>query len=138
MIDTYLGAQKAFTSLAGIPYVGPALGAVAAATAIAAGMQRVNMIQSMEYQGQAHGGLDRVPRTGTYLLEEGEKVVKKSDAKNSGGGNVFHQVVYVDASNSSGINIEHVRQAAKEGAEGGYHMIMRDFQRNGPARKLIK
>jgi len=35
VISTYEGAQKAYTSLAGIPVVGPALGAAAAAAAIA-------------------------------------------------------------------------------------------------------
>lgn len=31
--------------------------------------------------GQAHDGLDYVPQTGTYLLEKGERVVKKEDNK---------------------------------------------------------
>ncbi len=44
IFETYAGAQKAFTSLAGIPVVGPALGAMAAAAAITAGMMRVKQI----------------------------------------------------------------------------------------------
>lgn len=56
IIDTYTGAQKAFTSLAGIPIVGPALGAAAAGVAIAAGMMRVNMIRNQQYQGREKGG----------------------------------------------------------------------------------
>ena len=56
IIDTYTGAQKAFTSLAGIPIVGPFLGAAAAGVAIAAGMARVNMIRNQQYQGREKGG----------------------------------------------------------------------------------
>ena len=36
-IETYKGAQSAFSSLAGIPIVGPALGAIAAGAAISSG-----------------------------------------------------------------------------------------------------
>jgi hypothetical protein len=53
IIETYLGAQRAFSSLAGIPIVGPALGAAAAAAAILAGMARVQAIQSQSFGGGA-------------------------------------------------------------------------------------
>jgi hypothetical protein len=45
-IDTYKGATAAYSSMAGIPYVGPALGAVAAGAAIAAGLANVKAITS--------------------------------------------------------------------------------------------
>ena len=45
-IDTYKGATAAYSSMAGIPYVGPALGAVAAGAAIAAGIANVKAITS--------------------------------------------------------------------------------------------
>ena len=45
-IDTYKGATSAYASLAGIPVVGPALGAVAAGAAIAAGIANVKAITS--------------------------------------------------------------------------------------------
>lgn len=51
IIDTYKGAQAAFSALAPIPIVGPVLGGVAAAAAIAAGMSRVNQIRSAREQG---------------------------------------------------------------------------------------
>lgn len=56
IISTYEGAQKAFTSLSSIPYVGPALGIAAAAAAIGAGMARLAAINSTQYQGRAKGG----------------------------------------------------------------------------------
>lgn len=50
-IDTYKAAQGAYAAMAGIPIVGPALGVIAAAAAIAAGMMRVQQIQSMQFGG---------------------------------------------------------------------------------------
>lgn len=56
-MDTFSGAQSAFTSLAGIPVVGPALGIAAAAAAVAAGVMRVNQIQATNFnpKGAAEG-----------------------------------------------------------------------------------
>lgn len=51
IIDTYKGAQAAFSALAPIPIVGPVLGGVAAAAAVAAGMARVGQIRSAREQG---------------------------------------------------------------------------------------
>jgi tape measure domain-containing protein len=56
IMDTYTAAGMAFKSLAMIPVVGPALGAVAAGAAIAAGMARVSAIRSQSYSGRALGG----------------------------------------------------------------------------------
>ncbi len=49
IIDTYRGAQGAFAALAGIPIVGPILGAAAAGAAIIAGMARVQAIRSQQF-----------------------------------------------------------------------------------------
>lgn len=57
-IKTYEGAVSAYTSLAGIPYVGPALGIAAAAAAIAAGVANIQHIKSTSYSGAyAEGGM---------------------------------------------------------------------------------
>ncbi len=72
IVDTYLGAQRAYTALAGIAVVGPALGTAAAIAAIAAGMFRVNAIRSQQFGGTgsaAPGGgatptFDANPNTG--------------------------------------------------------------------------
>ena len=47
-IDTYMSATAAFKSLAGIPIVGPVLGAVAAAAAIVAGLKNVKAILAVK------------------------------------------------------------------------------------------
>lgn len=49
VMSTYEGAQKAYTSLAGIPVVGPALGIAAAGAAIAAGGVRLQAINSTSF-----------------------------------------------------------------------------------------
>lgn len=51
IIETYKGAQAAFSALAPIPIVGPALGTAAAAAAIGAGMARIAAIRSAREQG---------------------------------------------------------------------------------------
>ena len=47
LIDTYKAATGAYSAMASIPYVGPALGASAAGAAIAACMAQVNQIRSV-------------------------------------------------------------------------------------------
>lgn len=49
VISTISSAQKAFESLAGIPIIGPSLGAAAAGAAIAAGTARVSAIRSRQF-----------------------------------------------------------------------------------------
>ena len=49
IIDTISSAQKSYNAMAGIPYVGPALGAAAAAAAILAGGVRIQQIQSTNF-----------------------------------------------------------------------------------------
>jgi hypothetical protein len=46
IISTYEAAQKSYDALADIPYIGPVLGGIAAAAAVAAGMARVQQIRS--------------------------------------------------------------------------------------------
>ena len=55
MISTYQSATSAYAAMASIPYVGPALGAAAAATAIAAGLANVQQIRSQN-AGFKEGG----------------------------------------------------------------------------------
>ena len=55
-IETYKGAQSAFSSLAGIPIVGPVLGGIAAAAAISSGIATVKQITSVKTPGGKGGG----------------------------------------------------------------------------------
>ena len=62
-IDTYVGANAAYASMAGIPLVGPVLGGIAAAAAIVAGIQNVKAITSASSSGPSGGGA--APSTST-------------------------------------------------------------------------
>lgn len=55
VIDTYKAATGAYAALAGIPIIGPALGAAAAAAAIVVGLARVQQIKSTQF-GSSNGG----------------------------------------------------------------------------------
>ncbi len=67
-IDTYMSATAAFKSLAGIPIVGPVLGAVAAAAAIAAGLKNVKAILAVKAPtipgGSSEPGFADIPSPG--------------------------------------------------------------------------
>lgn len=56
VINTYDSAVAAYKSMVGIPYVGPVLGAIAAANAISFGMAQVNQIKSAQFGGGGGGG----------------------------------------------------------------------------------
>lgn len=55
-IDTFASAQGAYKSMAGIPIIGPALGAVAAAAAVVGGMKNIQAIKSASPSGASGGG----------------------------------------------------------------------------------
>lgn len=75
IMKTQEGAQSAYSALAGIPFVGPALGAAAAAAVIADGATRISTIRG------AANGISEVPGIGTrdtfgpVALAPGERVV---------------------------------------------------------------
>lgn len=64
IIETWASAQKSYSSLAGIPIIGPALGAAAAAAAITAGFIRVNAIKSESSGGGSGGGAPSISSAG--------------------------------------------------------------------------
>jgi hypothetical protein len=52
-INTYAAATAAYKAMAGIPVVGPALGVVAAAAAVAAGIENVKRIMAVDVSGKS-------------------------------------------------------------------------------------
>lgn len=73
-IDTYQSAVKAYKSLAGIPIVGPALGAVAAAVAVASGLASVKKILSVQVPtagGGSGGGGGSAPKPAASKFASG-------------------------------------------------------------------
>ena len=55
-IDTFQSAQASYKSLAGIPVVGPVLGGIAAAAAVAMGMKNIAAIKGANSSGSGGGG----------------------------------------------------------------------------------
>lgn len=73
-IDTYQSAQAAFKSLAGIPIVGPALGAAAAAAAALAGAANIKKILAVKTDGISNGNVDTSTTTATPSVNLSESM----------------------------------------------------------------
>lgn len=70
-------ASDAYSAMAGIPYIGPALGVAAAAAALSYQAAQASGIRSVSLSGMAHDGIDSIPSEGTWLLDKGERVVDR-------------------------------------------------------------
>lgn len=81
-IDTYQMAVSSYKALAGISYIGPALGVAAAASAVAFGMSQVSAISSQQFTPSAEGGFD-IPAgvNPVTQLHEKEMVLPKAQAE---------------------------------------------------------
>ena len=144
-INTYVAAQKAYSSMAEIPVVGTALGAAAAAAAVASGLMNVAKIASTDVK-YADGGLLRgkshseggIPFTvagrGGFEAEGGEYIVNKRatamylpvlEAINSSVRNGSYNPVYMAAGGvikqvpDMQIDYNEMMNAIKEGAMQG-------------------
>jgi hypothetical protein len=87
IINTYQSATEAYAALASIPYIGPALGAAAAAAAIVAGLANVAQIRSQSVGGYSEGGM--TPPGGKHqiagIVHAGEGVLSQEDIAALGG-----------------------------------------------------
>ena len=70
-MDTPKAAMGAYSALAGIPIVGPALGIAAAAAAIAYGAEQIGRIKSQSYAV----GTDSIPRDMLASVHQGEGII---------------------------------------------------------------
>lgn len=78
IIATPQAAYQAFKAMAGIPYVGPALGAIAAAAATALGLAKLALIQSQPLPALAAGGYADTA-TAAIFGEKGREVALPLD-----------------------------------------------------------
>ncbi|MGI2107330.1 hypothetical protein [Shewanella frigidimarina] len=74
LMSTYKGAAAAWEW--GMP-----MGPIFAAMITAQGLMNVNSIKNQQFVGQFHDGIDSLPSTGTYIGEQGERVVDKRTNK---------------------------------------------------------
>lgn len=74
LINVPKSYSDAYAAVVGIPIVGPALAPAAAVAAAAAQVAQAAAIGKINMTGMAHDGIDSIPKTGTWLLEKGERV----------------------------------------------------------------
>lgn len=74
LINVPKSYSDAYAAVVGIPIVGPALAPAAAVAAAAAQVAQAAAIGNINMTGMAHDGIDSIPKTGTWLLEKGERV----------------------------------------------------------------
>ncbi|CAM3794646.1 tape measure domain-containing protein [Kerstersia gyiorum] len=142
IIQTYQAAQGAYTSLVGIPVVGPALATAAAAAAVAGGMARVSSIRSSggrQYGGPVSPGNGyRINENGApeilntasgrqYLLPNSRgEVVSNKDASGEGGKPVNISVVIQNAPPGTSASLN---QVADE--DFVLNVMIKDASQNG-------
>ncbi|AAN67198.1 MULTISPECIES: phage tail tape measure protein [Pseudomonas] len=101
-----MAGLNAFTAMIGVPFVGPAIAPGAAiAAAAAAGVLMTGVGSALS--GQAHGGMENIPREGTWLLDGGERVL--SPAQNRDLTGYLQRANSVDATSKPGggaMNVE--------------------------------
>jgi len=89
-VDTYKAANAAYSAMAGIPIVGPALGAAAAAAAIATGLMNVGKIVGVQFAvgtpnvtqdmlATVHAGEIIVPKTFAEGIRDGDLMIGNTD-----------------------------------------------------------
>lgn len=130
-ISTYLAANQAYSAMAGIPIVGPALGAIAAAAAIAAGLANVAQISGVQL---AEGGLVQATAGGIKAtIGEGssdEAVIPLNDSRATEaiaeaiGGKMGGQINLYLTVNGDVVErtIEQITEAVSDGIESALQM----------------
>lgn len=117
ILSTYEAAQKSYAALAGIPVVGPALGAAAAGAAILNGMARVSAIRS-----QSFGSGGGVKGSVTDQVNSNSGSVGGGGGGNSGGSsNTTYRFEGLTLGSivSGDMVIQVLKQAQKDGALRG-------------------
>lgn len=125
-----------------------------AAPAATALTTTTGLASSLALVGMAHDGIDSVPREGTWLLQKGERVTTAGtsakldrtlsdiQAQGSGAGPAGKLPPIQQNFNIQGsadeATLARIREAASQGAQAGYQMVLKDFKSNGPARQLLR
>ena len=138
IINTELAATKAMAE-------GGMIFGIPASMAIrAAGYASVGLIAGQTLAGMAHDGIDRVPETGTWLLQKGERVVtastsakldstlekvrqqKQEERSSPAGGFSYSPTIQVN-DDPDERTIMMLQNAVKQGAKQGYQMMVEDL-----------
>jgi len=149
IMNAHIAAAKApaeLTILGGIP-VGAAL--------LASGYASAAMVGGMALAGMAHDGIDRVPETGTWLLQKGEKVTtartsakldstleaiqqqKQEERESVMSGFTYSPTIQVNG-NPDDRTLLMIQEAVKQGAKEGYRLMVNSLARGqGDGHKAL-
>ncbi len=134
LISTEVSAMKAME-------LGPIFGIPASTAIRAMGYASVALIAGQTIAGMAHDGIDRVPETGTWLLQKGERVVtaqtsakldstlesvqqqKQEERESIANGFNYSPTIQVNG-NPDDRTILMMQNAVKQGAKEGYQMVV--------------
>ncbi len=109
----------------------------------------ISTLSSVALTGMAHDGIANVPEEGTWLLNKGERVLspqqnadftnfmkgQSNTGNNSGGGVIINQNFNIQGNGDAALKSA-IQQAARDGAQQGYNMVLQDFANRGSIRKL--
>jgi hypothetical protein len=137
--QSMMAGLAAFASTAAIPIVGPAAAPAAATAAIAATQPMALAVSGLMLAGMAHDGIDSVPKTGTWLLEKGERVLtSETSAKldkrlegGMGGGVVVN--LFEDSAKAGQVD----RKQTDDGRQQ-VDIFVSDIMSNGPRSKSLE
>ncbi len=144
----FASAQAAISaSLAAIRALaegGPFLGPILAASIGGLAAVQIANIQSQEYAGQAHDGIDKVPNSGTWNLEKGERVMTaqtsaKLDRKLDNmqdGASVAPQLFVNIHEDASKAGMVEQRQRPDGGTD--FNVFVSDIYQGGPRSKALE
>lgn len=150
IISTEVAAVQALT-------LGPIAGPPMAAMIRGLGYASVGMIAATALTGMAHDGIDNVPREGTWLLDQGERVVDRrtnGDLKNflataeagkaAAGGGGAAPIVYITIESDGSAQTQAPPGLEQFGAELGayveklhYRLLARDLSDGGTIRRAM-
>lgn len=120
------------------------------ATIASAGAALIQQIMGATLTGMAHSGITEVPQEGTWLLQKGERVLSaqqnadftnfmsggnNGSAGNQGGTTIVQHITVTG--NGDKTLKEAMQQAAKDGAQQGYDMVLRDTNSRGNISRSI-
>lgn len=120
------------------------------ATIASAGGALIGQIKSATMTGMAHDGITEIPKEGTWLLQKGERVLSaqqnadftnfmskgNSGSASSQGGTTIIQHITVTGNGDKTLK-DAMQQAAKDGAQQGYNMVLRDTSSRGNISRSI-
>lgn len=108
----------------------------------AAGASLISSISSATMTGMAHDGITDIPAEGTWLLQKGERVLSsqqnadftsfmsgKGASAANGNGATIHQTFQITGNTDAQLQ-KLLQQAAEQGAQQGYSMVLQDVAGN--------